>query len=241
MYIQNRTTKLQSSTNNSNSVIIKEMSNDQIKTGKVSKKNHYAYYVSGTQTDVLRTEMNNLVNQTPRYIGHELQSELKQPISLDANHPYLTINELLKDDTFILHGSKYQYNAQLSSANSLVYNQKAFGSQLIDPEGQIRFTLNDANELVSYTQEYLEDIKPLREKNETISEERALIWLYQYNEIPNNSKVMWTRLGYTRLLSIEDSRVFIPTWVIGLKQQNSTQIQIKKINAYSGVIIKETN
>lgn len=101
--------------------------------------------------------------------------------------------------------------------------------------------MNSNHQIVSYSQTYLQDIKSLREKSETISETRALIWLYQYNEIPNNTKVAWTELGYTKLLSIDNDRVFIPTWIIAIKPQNSTQVQIKRINAFTGGIIKETN
>ncbi|EHL98073.1 hypothetical protein HMPREF9103_01728 [Lentilactobacillus parafarraginis F0439] len=87
----------------------------------------------------------------------------------------------------------------------------------------------------------MQDVNGLREKSETISETRALIWLYQYNEIPNNTKVVWSKLAYTKLLSIDTDRVFIPTWVIAIKPQNSPQVQLKKINAFTGGIIKETN
>lgn len=68
-----------------------------------------------------------------------------------------------------------------------------------------------------------------------------MIWLYQYNEIPNNTTVAWTNLGYTKLLSIDGDRVFIPTWIIAIRPQNSTQIQLKRINAFTGGIIKETD
>ncbi len=108
-------------------------------------------------------------------------------------------------------------------------------------EAQVRFNLNANHQIVSYTQSYLQDVKSLREKSETISETRALIWLYQYNEIPNNTKVVWSKLAYTKLLSIDTDRVFIPTWVIAIKPQNSPQVQLKKINAFTGGIIKETN
>ncbi|GHP13971.1 hypothetical protein YK48G_13960 [Lentilactobacillus fungorum] len=225
----------------SNSKIVKEMRNDQIKVDDVSNKKGFAYYISGTQNDVLRNQMGQLVNQTPRYIDHELESEFKEPITVSKDAPQKTVNRMLSDPTFILFGDQYTYNKELSTARNLVYSQKAMGSLMYSSEAQIKFTLNTNYQIVSYTQTYLQGIRSLREKSETISETRALIWLYQYNEIPNNTKVAWTRLGYTKLLSIDNDRVFIPTWIIAIKPQNSTQTQIKRINAFTGGIIKETD
>lgn len=43
----------------SDSVIIKEMRNDQIKVGNLSRKNETAFYISGEQSDVLRNRWVN--------------------------------------------------------------------------------------------------------------------------------------------------------------------------------------
>ncbi|MCP9333217.1 two-component system regulatory protein YycI [Lentilactobacillus hilgardii] len=225
----------------SDSKIIKEMKDDQIKVGSLSKKKNFAYYLSGTQNDTLRNQMGQLLNQTPHYVGYELDSEFKAPVKVNKDNPQQSINKLLMDPTFVAFGDQYQYSKDLSTSRSIVYIQKAMGGLMYSTEAQIRFTLNGRYQIVSYTQSYLQDIKSLREKSETISETRALIWLYQYNEIPNNTKVSWAKLGYTKLLSIDDDRVFIPTWIIAIKPQNSPQVQLKKINAFTGGIIKETN
>lgn len=225
----------------SDSKIIKEMKDDQIKVGSLSKKKNFAYYLSGTQNDTLRNQMGQLLNQTPHYVGYELDSEFKDPVKVNKDNPQQSINKLLMDPTFVAFGDQYQYSKDLSTPRSIVYIQKAMGGLMYSTEAQIRFTLNGRYQIVSYTQSYLQDIKSLREKSETISETRALIWLYQYNEIPNNTKVSWAKLGYTKLLSIDDDRVFIPTWIIAIKPQNSPQVQLKKINAFTGGIIKETN
>lgn len=71
--------------------------------------------------------------------------------------------------------------------------------------------------MTGYTQGYMNDIQILREKRDTISQERALIWLYQYNKLPANTQVLWCHLGYTRLLSVNNSIVYIPTWNFCIK------------------------
>ncbi|MDH5104849.1 two-component system regulatory protein YycI [Lentilactobacillus diolivorans] len=224
----------------SDSQVIKEMRDDQIEVSHLSEKKNFAYYLSGTQNDILRQQMGQLANQTPHYVSHELESEFKEPVTVNKTTPQKSINKMLDDPTFVLNGGQYSYSKNFSTSRNLVYSQKAMGSSIYSSEAQISFTLNANHQIVSYTQSYLQDVKSLREKSETISETRALIWLYQYNEIPNNTKIAWTKLGYTKLLSIDNDRVFIPTWIIGIKPQNSPEIQLKKINAFTGGIIKET-
>lgn len=225
----------------SDSKIVKEMKDDQINVGSLSNKTSFAYYLSGTQNDTLRSQMGQLLNQTPHYVGHELDSEFKEPVTVSQNNPQSSIAKLMDNPTFVLYGDQYAYSKDLSTAKSIVFVQKAMNGLIYSTEAQVRFNLNANHQIVSYTQSYLQDVKSLREKSETISETRALIWLYQYNEIPNNTKVVWSKLAYTKLLSIDTDRVFIPTWVIAIKPQNSPQVQLKKINAFTGGIIKETN
>ncbi|WP_283679499.1 two-component system regulatory protein YycI [Lentilactobacillus sp. Marseille-Q4993] len=225
----------------SDTTITKEMKNDEIKFDTFSNKTDDGYYISGTQTDDLRQRMGQLFNQTPHYENHSIESEFKQPISVEKKNPEKTINNLIQDPTFVAFGNQYTYSKDLSTDQTIVYVQKGPERGIYSDEAQIRFNLNANHQIVGYTQTYLNDIRTLREKSSTISERRALIWLYQYNEIPNNTTVAWTRLVYTKLITADEDRVFIPTWVIAIRPQNSPQVQLKRINAFTGGIIKETN
>ena len=94
--------------------------------------------------------------------------------------------------------------------------------------------------MTGYTQGYLANVATLREKTDTISERKALIWLYQYNQIANNTKVIWTQLAYTRYFDLKNSSVYIPTWVIAVKANsgnNAGVLQIKRVNAFTGAIL----
>lgn len=83
-------------------------------------------------------------------------------------------------------------------------------------DGQLIFYVNTSNQVTGYVQGHLVAKKQLREESELISQSRAVTLLYQYNEIPNNSKIEWANLGYTRLLSTDEGAVYVPTWVINL-------------------------
>lgn len=227
------------SQNNSNATIIKEMRNDQIKVGDLSDINQTAYYVAGTKNNLLREKMGQLTNQQTSFVDNKLRSNFNEPINVSTKSPQKTISKMLTDSTFVLYGTEYHYNSELSSSHQLVYAQTAMGRDIYTPKGQLIFNLNSDYQLIGYTQQYLTDIKGLREQSETISEQRAVIWLYQYNEIPNNTKIAWSKLGYTKLIDIDNNVVMIPTWVIAIKYNSST-IQIKRINAFTGSLIKSS-
>ncbi|MFT8373427.1 MAG: two-component system regulatory protein YycI, partial [Liquorilactobacillus satsumensis] len=62
---------------------------------------------------------------------------------------------------------------------------------------------------------------------------------YQYNKLVSNSSVQWVRLGYTRLLSVNNSHVYIPTWMIAVKSNSTGNIQYRRINAFTGATMDD--
>ena len=121
----------------------------------------------------------------------------------------------------------------------MVYTQMIDQRPVYSKDGQLIFYVNTSNQVTGYVQGHLVAKKQLREESELISQSRAVTLLYQYNEIPNSSKIEWANLGYTRLLSTDEGAVYVPTWVIGIKNKNSANIEVKRINAFSGVLIKK--
>ncbi len=224
--------------------VVAEMHNDQISFHhRPSGVSGTGYYVAAKKTNGLHNEMQELANQNSHYNGGRLISTFKHPVALNRRQPHLTINRKLNDPTFILHGDQYHYSSDLSSRDELVYVQQvpknAENQDVFSKTAEIKFRLND-HYLEGYTQEYVNHVKTLHEKLNTISEKRALTWLYQYNNIPNNTKIEWCHFAYTRLLSVKGNRVYIPTWVIALKTNNSP-VHYRDVNAFTGSIIKHRN
>lgn len=242
MFIQNQNLQTEKGAQgNSNSTILKEISNDQIKVGHLSNKGGFSYYASGSQDDLLKTQANQLENQTVRMSKKKLKSEFKTPIELEDNDPVKTINNKLSDPEFVSFGNEYKYNSELSTDNELIYTQTAFGYPIYSSSGQIRFDLNSKRNIVSYTQGHLDNIASLRERSETISQQQAVILLYQYNQIPNNTKISWVKLGYTKYITVDNNQVLIPTWQVAIRSQvgGNNNYVVKRINAFSGSLIKE--
>ncbi|UIF28826.1 two-component system regulatory protein YycI [Levilactobacillus brevis] len=226
----------------SDTTIIKEMRTDDIKFGTPSKKSGEGYYVSTSNDDSIKSSLTSLSDQTVRYQSDgTISSTFKTAITgVNPDHPDKALDTVVGNTALILNGSQYKYNQQLSSRNTVVYTQRVTDGQIYSKYGEIRFSLTNAGTVTGYTQGYLTDVTTLREKTETISERKALIWLYQYNQIANNTKIVWTKLAYTRYFNLKNSSVYIPTWVIAVKANsgsNAGVLQLKHVNAFTGAIL----
>jgi len=226
------------STASGNNNILEEMHKDQITFSTPTTQKHEGYYFSGNNGDTLRQDAPKLQEQNIRFNGDELVSEFKTPIKLTNDSAKQTLDKIITNSGLIAEGKQYSYSKQLSSNSEVIYVQHVAQMPVYSHFGQIRFDLNSQHRVVGYSQNYLSDVKILKEEAKTISEERALTWLYQYNEIPNGAKVSWVHLAYTRLLTARGQYVFLPTWVFAVKLNNSSSMILKRVNAYTGEVIK---
>ncbi|WP_367295790.1 two-component system regulatory protein YycI [Levilactobacillus yonginensis] len=226
----------------SDATIVKEMRSDDITFKTPSKASSEGYYISTSNDNSIKNSLTALSDQTVRY--HDdgtIASTFKTPITgVDTKHPDKTLDTVVNNGAMILNGTNYFYNKRLSSQNTVVYTQHVTDGQIYSRYGEIRFSLTNDGTVTGYTQGYLSDVSTLREKTETISERKALIWLYQYNQISNNTKIVWTKLAYTRYFTLKNSSVYIPTWVIAVKANsgnNAGVLQLKHVNAFTGAIL----
>lgn len=230
---------------NRQSAVLREMRNDSISYKSLSNHQQTGYYIAGKRSGEggkLETATSSLHDQDYRLSSETLTSEFNSPIKVNKQDPSKRINRLLKNKHLVAFGSEYRYSEQLSDKNTIVYTQMVAGRPLESTDGQLRFHLNNGRELIGYTQTYLQDTEVLRPKASTISQRRAVTWLYKHNQIPNNSKIQWATLGYTKLLNTTtDSKgVYAPTWIVEIKTNNSGAIQQLRVNAFNSTIMKET-
>lgn len=226
---------------NSDTTIVKEMRADNISFKSPSKKSTEGYYVATTNDDAIKGQLTSLSDQTVKYNDDLITSTFKTPITgVDTQHPNHTLDTVVANASLILNGGEYKYSARLSSQNTVVYTQRVADGQIYSRYGQLRFSLTNDGSITGYTQGYLNDVSTLRERTAMISERKALIRLYQYNQIQNNTKVVWTKLAYTRYFTLKNSSVYIPTWVIAVKPTSGNDagtMQLKHVNAFTGTIL----
>lgn len=230
---------------NRQSAVLKEMRNDSISYDNLSNKQQTGYYIAAKKSGddgTLEQEANKLHNQTFRFSSETLTSEFDKPIKLTNDNAQQRIDQLLQNKKMIALGANYRYNKELSDKNTLVYTQMLAGEPLISNDGQIRFRVNSDHEVTGYSQTYLQDVEILRQRANTISQRRAVTWLYKHNQIPNNSNIRWSSLGYAKLLNTttDDKAVYVPTWNVEIKTKNSGAIQHLQVNAFNSTVMKDS-
>ena len=230
---------------NRQSTVLREMHNDAISYGSLSNRQQTGYYIAGKRSGdsgKLEEATSSLHDQDFRMASGTLTSEFDTPIKVNKQNPSKRINRLLKNKRMVALGSNYRYSKYLSDKNTVVYTQIVEGRPLESTDGQLRFHLNNGREVIGYTQTYLQDAEVLRPRTSTISQQRAVTWLYKHNQLPNNSRIQWAVLGYTKLLSTttDDKGVYVPTWIVEIKTKNSGTVQQLRVNAFNSTVMKET-
>ncbi|KRL59187.1 two-component system regulatory protein YycI [Latilactobacillus fuchuensis] len=224
------------------SQILKDLKDDQITVKPLSNAKEDGYYLASRQKDQtkLATSSQQLTNQVVSFDKTQktLISELDKPLTYRKNHALLAVKAFMKSNNNVVLADQYRYSPELSSDQQVVFVQKVPGGVMMDEHGQLVFLIEDG-QINQYTQTYANKIQILREKEMTkVSAKEAVIDLYTDNEIPNNSKVSWVKLGYSALLDANSSTVYVPVWQVAIENKNSKSVVVKRINAFTGALMK---
>ena len=227
-------------TENTTVSVLKSMRDDQINVGKTSNENGMGYYVSSAQGNNLKDKGNQLHYQNWNYSDNKINSTFATMIKLNTSNPTKTLNSIVDDSSQIIEGKDYRYCKELSTKDTIVYAQYIKGKPVYGESGQIRFHVKNGY-IQGYTQGHLDNIQVLRGSCKTLSQKRALIWLYQYNKLPTNSTVEWSYLTYSDLLTVNGNVIYVPTWVFCIKNNVSGSIMYRRINAFTGAVMDANN
>jgi regulatory protein YycI of two-component signal transduction system YycFG len=163
----------------------------------------------------LETDQQKIVN-----FGSGIKVEMDTPIPLKEDWEIEDVDEFIHSQA--LNGNQYKYWDYNEEKNEIIYYQVFNGQMLFNNESsQIVIQLNEKNEIESYTQNMLENIKEIQKQN-IITAKQALSILLSKNLLQAESTVSNVELGYYSLVSSEpnqsqsQSQLLAPTWRITL-------------------------
>ncbi|CAJ1189652.1 hypothetical protein LCR01_15850 [Companilactobacillus crustorum] len=229
------------SSSSTNTSTITEMKKRNITFGNLDTKNGYAYYLGSQPDEALAQNVGKLRNQKVSYedTNRSISSTLSNPIKITSTDKVATMNKFIKKESNVLFGKDYKYSPQLSSGSQMVYVAVSGLGEVYDKTAQLTFSVSN-NEVVGYTQTYVKTLIILHEKQAIKSEKDIITNLYANSEIPNNSRIAYANLAYTKLLEAKDSTIYIPVWFVTIKNKDSKVVTVKKVNAFTGNIIKSS-
>lgn len=229
---------------NTSTDLITRLKSDNIKYEKnFSTKRRSGYYLAGENSD-LKKISKKLNGQTCRKVDGKFISYLDKSQMITASKMKSLrekVRKFLDQPRNVLHGQEYLYLPETSQAEEqLMYVQNWEGIPFNDDTAKITFFFdkNKSNPYIitGYEQDYLENIEPLREKQELISEYDAVSTLYMNMRIPANSSIEWTKLAYSKVLTAQNKNIYIPVWFVGI-QINKNTLQIERVNAFTNAIL----
>lgn len=229
------------SSSSTNTSTVAEMRKRNISFGSLDTKNGYAYYLGSQPDNSLAQNTNKLRGQKFEYedVDHSLSSSLDTPIAITSANKKRVMDKFIKKESNVLFGKEYKYAPQLSTSSQMVYVASGNLGEVYDKTAQVIFSVSD-NEVVGYTQTYVKSMIILHERQVVKSEKEVITNLYANSEIPNNSKITYANMAYTKLLEAKDSTIYIPVWFVTIKNKDSKVVTTKKVNAFTGNIIKSS-
>ena len=218
-----------------------ETSADQITIPKVNDKQEDGYYLAAkTDNSWIKKATQQVKGQVENNSSENLiYVHLDKPITLSKNKKEALRQVMrFKDDSQnVYQGKNYAYLSELSEGDDYIFNQKNKYGEFFAATARLHIIVKD-NQIVSYSQSYVDDLNPVRERQNTISSKAAVDSLYTYNELPNNSKVILLKQVYTKLLTVKGNTIYIPTWLAAIENNTSKTVTLKRVNAFTGTIIQ---
>lgn len=218
-----------------------ETSADQITIPKVNDKQEDGYYLAAkTDNSWIKKATQQVKGQVENNSSENLiYVHLDKPITLSKNKKEALRQVMrFKDDSQnVYQGKDYAYLSELSERDDYIFNQKTKYGEFFAATARLHIIVKD-NQIVSYSQSYVDDLNPVRERQNTISSKAAVDSLYTYSELPNNSKVILLKQVYTKLLTVKGNTIYIPTWLAAIENNTSKTVTLKRVNAFTGTIIQ---
>ncbi|WP_043930273.1 two-component system regulatory protein YycI [Bacillus sp. EB01] len=191
-------------------------------------------YVSARPKNFTEKETKSLKNQTVEVNQKTvLLSNLDKPYQIDTDFEPVSLAGFIAEN--VLYGSEYQFWEKDEQEKTITYFQtyeNKFFYQNIN--GILVFHLNDKNQIVSYEQTLLEDIKKYDDsKEEVFKPLKAIEILHQRGMLEPKSKITSAELGYSTIVPLASSQVFAPTWRFEVNNKESLYV-----NAFEGQVIE---
>lgn len=221
---------------------VREMQEDNISVNKLSTKRGSGYYLASQPNSALQQNYHKLTGQAVSLDAAQMTliSKLNDPFRVTTKNRTSVIRDWMKTSGNVLFADQYQYVPEVSDTTRAVYAQKVDGQLLMDSHGQLVFQVRNGW-VTGYTQTYINRLLKLQEMDQTKSAQEAVMLLYTYSEIPANSRILWQKLAYGWLLDAKGSTIYIPVWYVGVENRNSKVVTIKRVNAFTGAVLKSTS
>ncbi|KAA6447219.1 two-component system regulatory protein YycI [Bacillus swezeyi] len=214
------------------STLQEDMKADHISYSNLSKESSKGSSISAQKRIFKESEIKSLKGQKPKPLMNmskgdpvtEIKMEFDKPIALPKTDIMTKAREIVNQE--IIDGSKYKFWKIDKAQNQIIFFQTYNGNYIFQDRqnnannemGEVVLYFNDKNEVVSYKQSMLQEIKEVKTEN-LISAVGAVEALYYPDYLKKYSKIKSAELGYFTQYPLASAQIFVPVWRIEVQRK----------------------
>lgn len=200
---------------------IEEMlKSEQIEFGELPLNPKTFSKLSGNPYEFTYEDINSLKEvEVNKVSPTKIEVTLYKPYQIVDTPKSENLKAFLKNFTF--KGENYQFSSFSKEKNEIVFFQAFEGTKLYENAGgQIIAKVNDSNEIISFEQTMVSNIKQFGKKEKIIPALKALENLFSKGELYSKNKVTLVELGYFTLFQTS-YQILEPTWRVEIDNNKS--------------------
>ena len=206
----------------------------QLKTNKTSQLPFNIDQLEGQTTTVLEGGISSVFDE-PQPLGVDLSNtEVLTP-----DQEAVITEQWLSQPQRLIQGQAYQDFRWDPVSRHLVIRMYAIDQQPVaDGTAEINLELDEAGQVIGYTQTYQEGFHALESVDSLISSKEALSILDSRSEtyLPDDSTIKRVTMSYYRAMNLDDFDIYSPVWEISYELPDQTTQNIL-IDAIRGRVI----
>lgn len=219
-----------------NSNIEARLKEDNITYGALPNNIEKAAYISAKvkNFDEVKLPFQNAQDITIEN-NNKLIVILKDPIKLKSVEDKVLLNEFVKAN--VTNGADYTlWDIDPENQRATFFQRVNDRTIYYNINGVITVYWNEDNEITMYEQTLLEDIEAYEEEETLLMPIQAIQTLYAKGLLKPDSSITEIKLGYSTLVQLTQTQVFVPTWEVRVKTSENVEEEYF-VNAVEGKII----
>ncbi len=195
-----------------------------------------APYLSGSVKQFTEEDLKRLNNQDVTIENDsKIIVTLDDPVTIsDVTDPTSYVDFL---QNYVIDSSSYML-WEIDESNQTATFFQRINNQTIyyNNHGMIKLYWNTDNEIYKYEQTLLVDLEKFEEQENLLLPIKVIQALYSRGLLKPDSQITQVKLGYSTLVQLTQTQVFVPTWEIRVKTSNGQEEEYF-VNAVEGKVI----
>ncbi len=212
------------------------LKDDNITYGVLPSNVEKAAYISGKVKN-FEEEKIPLQNVQKSTVANKnkLIVQLREPVKIPDTLEGTSFNEFLKQ--FIYNGTTYSlWKVDEENRRATFFQSINNRTIYYNINAVLTVYWNEENEIVMYEQTILEKIEEYEEEEALLTPVQVIQALYAKGMLKPDSRITDMKLGYSTLIPLTQTQVFVPTWEVQVKTADKSTEEYF-VNAVEGKVI----